>query len=664
MTNPAAEPEIGPEAVFDRVRSSNPFTDNRVSGPAAPTSPDVEAVNRPVFQRLTDLAAEALSARRGLGAVLWGEAGIGKSHLLARLGRWASSSVDDSGPRAVLVALHNLQSAPDYLPRAVLRTAVATLTAGRPAASRRAPLFDLVRAAALRSVNGDVGNRTWRQFEAAFLHWMRRDALAGPVPGDTDIHRVLFRYFMSVNRAHTHKEDGAEARRAVRWLSGQPLDPEEARSLGLAPRAADEPVALADNQAVKEALVALCRLAAARERPFVLAFDQVDNLDDDQFAALARFLEALIDAAPNLLVVTSGIQNTLMHWKEMGVVQESAWHRLAQFEFQLRRLSPEQALSLVRHRLDHFFAGRPDLDGLGELRRGDPLFPLGLAWRRQFLEGRLDVRPRDAINSAREAWRAEQEVLREQDGPEWLRTWSERQRTGRTGESPPTADEVRDAVDRRVEEALADHRARSTAEPLSLPPDGDHLAGLLYNLLVQCREADPEGLTNVERGVPPRRGARPVYDVVFGQAGADGTAAQTGLVVVVASNAVSAAACLRRLLNETRPVERVLLITDDRVDLPLGPAGKGYLNELLRRRPERFGRLSVTFADLVELDGLQAVLAAARSGDLEVQLRPDAAHAVTPAEVIASHRRRGRYLASPLLRELLAPGPRAAEVGA
>jgi hypothetical protein len=40
-------------------------------------------------------------------------------------------------------------------------------------------------------------------------------------------------------------------------------------------------------------------------------------------------------------------------------------------------------------------------------------------------------------------------------------------------------------------------------------------------------------------------------------------------------------------------------------------------------------------------------------------------HPVTPAEVIASHQRHGRYLGSLLLRELLTPGRRAAtEVGA
>src|SRR5207244_5261906 len=111
---------------------------------------------------------------------------------------------------------------------------------------------------------------------------------------------------------------------------------EEARLLGLSPALRPgEPVAVADNQQVKQVLVALSRLAAAKGRPFVLAFDQVDNLDAEQMTALARFLEALIDSAPNLLAVTPGIQTTLLPWHEQGVITESAWHRLAQFELLL-----------------------------------------------------------------------------------------------------------------------------------------------------------------------------------------------------------------------------------------------------------------------------------------------------------------------------------------
>ncbi len=66
------------------VESRNPFLDNRINGPSA-NDVDVDAIHQSAFVRLTRLAREACDHRRGVGAVLWGEAGIGKSHLLSRL---------------------------------------------------------------------------------------------------------------------------------------------------------------------------------------------------------------------------------------------------------------------------------------------------------------------------------------------------------------------------------------------------------------------------------------------------------------------------------------------------------------------------------------------------------------------------------------------------
>src|SRR5439155_14848808 len=85
---PAVPPSTPtPDAFFDHVRYSNPFDLNRVV-PTSMVREDAEQVHRAQFDQLTALAGQALANRRALGAVLWGEAGIGKSHLLARLQRW------------------------------------------------------------------------------------------------------------------------------------------------------------------------------------------------------------------------------------------------------------------------------------------------------------------------------------------------------------------------------------------------------------------------------------------------------------------------------------------------------------------------------------------------------------------------------------------------
>src|SRR5260370_17015943 len=152
------------------------------------------------------------------------------------------------------------------------------------------------------------------------------------------------------------------SRLAVRWLAGDELDPEEARRLGLAPsRGAGEPAALADDQQIKQVLVALCRMASSRRQPLILCFDQVDNLDRDQAAALARFLAALLDSCANLLVVISGIQATLLQWRGHKVIQDSAWDRLAQFEIALHRTTAPKAFPTLPAPLPRFFHPAPPL---------------------------------------------------------------------------------------------------------------------------------------------------------------------------------------------------------------------------------------------------------------------------------------------------------------
>src|SRR5439155_21178802 len=112
----------------------------------------------------------------------------------------------------------------------------------------------------------------------------------------------------------------------------------------------DGPQALADNRQIKHVLVALAQLALWRGQPFILCFDQVDNLDTEQAAALARFLEALLDSAPNVLVITAGVQETLLGWREAGVIQASAWDRLAQVEVSLQRIPAAVGRWLVTER--------------------------------------------------------------------------------------------------------------------------------------------------------------------------------------------------------------------------------------------------------------------------------------------------------------------------
>lgn len=112
-------------------------------------------------------------------------------------------------------------------------------------------------------------------------------------------------------------------------------------------------------------------------------------------------------------------------------------------------------------------------------------------------------------------------------------------------------------------------------------------------------------------------------------------------------------AFLRRLVQDTQPPERLVLITDERRPLTPATAGREYLEELQQRHGDRFVRVDLTFDQYAELDALQARVGLAKSGDLEIELPAGRSRRVAEAEVVASHLRQQRYSRHPLLKVLL-----------
>ena len=104
---PIAPATPHPADFFAALRDGNPFASNRVSEPSD-YDVDVPAIHAAEFDRLVALAGHAQRSASGVGAVLLGGAGVGKSHLLSRLGR----SLTEMG-----LAPEERQDMPDAFPR-------------------------------------------------------------------------------------------------------------------------------------------------------------------------------------------------------------------------------------------------------------------------------------------------------------------------------------------------------------------------------------------------------------------------------------------------------------------------------------------------------------------------------------------------------------------
>ncbi len=652
-TSTMPPPTTDLDGFFDHVRYTNPFDVNRV-GESSFSETDAEAVHHAAYVQLLDLARKAHKQHLGIGALLWGEAGIGKSHLLARLGRWA-------GPeqrQAVFVYLSNMQSAPEHLPRTVLRRTVSILTRGRVDRFWETPLYRLMNATIRQALKDDKG--TWDAAKVAYNRLL--DDLCAEAPAkagfvDRPTYTVFFDFFRSAYQACYEGNDDGHAALAARWLSGDPLDSDEARLLGLPPAGQrDVAVSLADEQ-IKNVLVALAQIAQFRGAPLILCFDQVDNLEEEQYAALARFQHALLDSACNLLLITSGLRETLDHWLKTGMVLvDSTWHRLTQYEIHLQRVSVAEARQIIQARLQPFQSPFMTVEPVKSLVQKDLLFPLGEPWAKKFLAGKIEVRPRDVINWAREGWHCQQDALKLVGGKTWLQEWGKEQTSEQV--SPLPEETIQELIDQKVALKLQEHKRERQLEPQTLPPDADNLVGLLHTLLQRCLNVSQfESLLAVERLQRPRYGQRPPYDLTLRQRRGQSDEYRSGVLCLVVSNRTSMTAFLRRLAQDTQPPQRLVLITEERRPLDPAAAGKEYLEQLRQRHQSGFQHIHLTFDEYAELDALQGVVGLARSGDLEIALPGGQSRRVSEEEVMDSHHRRQRYLAHPLLRLLLAGEP-------
>jgi hypothetical protein len=405
-----------PESFFRYMLTTNPFVLNRATADGA-ERPDAGQIHSPIFGRLIELACESVRLQRGLGVLLSGEAGSGKTHILGRLARWSAV-----GSRACFVVVRGLQTDPELLPAAVLRSAGMALAGKSGAPPVRTPLYRLAHNAARVAVVDNQDTYAWERVGRAFAKLADRLAPAARrVPEGRAAFDLLFRFFRSAARAAAGKEDGATAVLTLRWLSGGMLDAAEARHLHLPPaRHRDDPVMLTDPEWARQGLTALAVLATAVGKPLILAFDQAEELDAGRFAGLARFLHGLLDHAPGILAITAADSAAVQRWRDRGEVAASAWDRLGQFTLEPGRLSPIEGGALVRRRLDDALSAFKHVEFLYRLRADAPLFPVHLALNS------CGSWAREVVEAARRAWIVEQEVLRREGSAAWLAGWAER----------------------------------------------------------------------------------------------------------------------------------------------------------------------------------------------------------------------------------------------
>lgn len=645
------------EAFAEHLRYSNPFDENRVTQTDSLTN-DIPRIHAEAFSELT-LRAEktAQSHEMGCGVVVTGPPGVGKSHLLARFGDWARKE------KYPFIYLLNLQSGPQDILRTILRTSLSILTKGLAKAPAQTRLYRMVsvalnQALAAKRITEEVELPTARQ---AYL------SLMSHLDADPAIYRVLWAFFDDViYQANGHPSNG-RAELAKRWLSGGYLDPVEARQLELTVSSVSEEGCSLNLEQMKQVLKVLCQFAGFRQRSFILCFDQVDTLSEEQVQSWSATTHALLDTCPRLLVVTSGVDDTFIKWTRHQLMPQSSWDRIRQFTINLSGIDADAARSMVKDRLDGSLRPFEVLDEVKQRRTEDPLFPLGEAWAGKTLydqdgQQKTDLRPRNMINLAGATWDHESAALLSQGMTQWFHAWPER---GQGASSPVTNPEYNlvDLIDRRIAAKIEEHCHSRLLRPEELPVDAGNVLGLLRSIVSACASLEPDAR---QRFYPkfgglvtePTKGrAKQAFHITVSglPESSEGRLRTIGVAIAEASSGLAATNQIKRLvaaLEGSSPPDKAILIVDGREPLQLAEAGRAHLDQLQHHQGQ-FALQTLDFEQYAMLDACEAVVGLARSGDLEIVLPTGESRLISEAEVYDSHHRHQRYLTLPVVCPLL-----------
>jgi hypothetical protein len=637
-----ARNEVTNDDFFRALRDSNPFTKNRVSEVGDIESDDQNLIHVDAFRELTFRIERVRKSKASAGVMVQGGAGLGKSHLLAHMCQWARRE-----GRATAVFLHNVLASPAKMSRYLLRATVSALAGYRPEAYCESDLYKLVNYA------------VHAQLEASGRHGVpspevRIEALESifqRTSEDLRIVEVLGEFLRAAIEAR-HGVPGAEQRAiiAVEWLAGEEIDPQDAGAIDL-PITSEDGASLVDDVGIEGVFRVLAMLARAADRVFVLCVDQVDNLHGDQVTALASFLHALVDHTQNVVVVTSGVKQSMIGFHEEGVIPDAAWDRLAQHIVELTRIKGDRAREIIELRIGKFMQPFRSLSSIAAMRSRERLFPLDDAWLSRRISEGVEFRPRDVISWAHGRWEEQQGRLESQGQNAWLLAWPS---DGAVTVGPSVSFE--EVVDSLATLKVTEGAQQRLLQPELLPPDADNLAMLVSTLLAHCKDDPRYSLLGVER-CAAKKNTHPAYDLLVRERRPDGSAVTTGVLFVTSNNKTSVAASLRRMAEDSKPPEHRILVTDEeRRPLPLGPRGADYYHALCQLGAARFIHTKLSLAEYANLDSLAGFVAGARVGDLDVEHPRGRTRPVSEAEAVESLHRGGRLLANRLLRELLTEG--------
>lgn len=545
----------------------NPFRSVIVSDPWQFLETDVSSIHESAFKRCLEAVATVRAQHQTTCLLVYGEAGSGKTHLLARLYAQLAVEAEADGPgglqEAVFVPLRVQATAP-ILWRFLRREFAKALL--RPAEGGLTQLERLLLHRLTEWLHLPEDSRPWLEQRRNTPEGL--DALGQQLAElfdeiDTtgllnyNLRTVLTRLMLRRQRSE-----------ASAWLRGESLPREMLDKLGVGYEAEEEPEDLAHR-----IVLGMSSLATA-ELPIVFSFDQVEALqthpqDFTGLFAIGQMISALHALTRHCLVI-SCIQSAFLDTLQQKV-RGADWARMTAFgQLSLNPLNWEEAQQLVQARLDAL----PELKQL-RATQSNPYWPLKeKELHPLLLTAAGGVVARKLLSHCADLFEAH-----------------------RIGPTPvitppvPTPEFLLQSWEQRKEQALAQSKTDETEAILK-----DGLPRLLH--LAQT------GLQPLEA-----QASRDVELVVASQG------QRVGISVCNSANGRSTSAKLQRLGQQQNQFDKLLILRDPRL-----PVRDSWIQSKAQRQSlMNNGALWVEPSPecLAALDALRQLLAEAQGGNLE-----------------------------------------------
>ncbi|MBF0496703.1 MAG: ATP-binding protein [Deltaproteobacteria bacterium] len=379
----------------------NPFATNAVGDPRREAHlPDVRTVNEKVSSHLVNLLHQ-IGRTPVLAALVLGEAGFGKTHLVRRL-------ISEQDRNFVFAYVHPMK---DYhrMYSTLLATVTKTLAgpvSGYPEAAGLTH-FHLMAARIIKAAfmdyikgrrPGQAVTRLLTEADGTPLILLKLQDITGQWAGLlSETEEFITRRQLLDNRiSHLtlrsllYLVDKSKRTAGRMFLSGEIPNDDHCRVLGLTIRDGDLTLEAQEARA-GEILKTIGRLLAWYH-PLILCFDQLENLDTDKLVkGFGLLVNDLVNQTENILPIGFVRPDT---WNNVftALLDRAPLERLKSNVYVLQGCNLDQALDIVRHRLDWAFQGaRP--------AGADDFYPID----RQALEeaiGHRSLSPREVITIA------------------------------------------------------------------------------------------------------------------------------------------------------------------------------------------------------------------------------------------------------------------------